>query len=83
MRKATDIECGADAPMRHEADSRGLIYFFGRQMRFSGSVQAARKAVAERRLAKFILPRRCGFVPEGLPVESMAGLPTVLGPGAE
>src|ERR1700749_3438730 len=38
--------------LRNEADSRGLIYFFGRQMRFSGSVQAARRAVAERRLGE-------------------------------
>jgi predicted dehydrogenase len=35
-----------------EAEQRGLIYFFGRQMRFSGAVQAARKAIAERRLGE-------------------------------
>jgi predicted dehydrogenase len=29
-----------------EAERRGLIYFFGRQMRFSGAVQAARKSIS-------------------------------------
>lgn len=41
--------------MRHlhtEAENRGLVYFFGRQMRFSGAIQAARKAVGERRLGE-------------------------------
>ena len=35
-----------------EAEQRGLVYFFGRQMRFSGPMQAARKAVSERRLGE-------------------------------
>jgi predicted dehydrogenase len=35
-----------------EADRRGLTYCFGRQMRFSGAMQAARNAVAERRLGE-------------------------------
>ncbi len=38
--------------IRAEAERRGLIYFFGRQMRFSGAMQAARQAVAERRLGE-------------------------------
>ena len=36
-----------------EAERRALTYCFGRQMRFSGAMQAARKAVAERRLGEF------------------------------
>jgi predicted dehydrogenase len=36
----------------NEADRRGLTYFFGRQMRFSGAMQAARQAVLERRLGE-------------------------------
>ncbi|MBV9671736.1 MAG: Gfo/Idh/MocA family oxidoreductase [Verrucomicrobia bacterium] len=35
-----------------EAQTRGLIYTFGRQKRFSGAMQAARRAIAERRLGE-------------------------------
>jgi len=41
--------------MRHlqrEAEERGLIYFFGRQMRFSSNTLVARRIVAERRLGE-------------------------------
>ena len=38
--------------LHEEAQQRGLIYCFGRQMRFSGAMQAARRAVSERRLGE-------------------------------
>jgi predicted dehydrogenase len=53
--------------LRNEADSRGLIYFFGRQMRFSGSVQAARRAVAERRLGEIYFAKTMWVRARGTP----------------
>src|SRR5580700_386948 len=53
--------------LRNEADSRGLIYFFGRQMRFSGSIQAARKAVAERRLGEIYFAKTSWVRARGTP----------------
>ena len=53
--------------VRNEADSRGLIYFFGRQMRFSGSVQAARRAVAERRLGEIYFAKTMWVRARGTP----------------
>jgi predicted dehydrogenase len=44
-----------------------LIYFFGRQMRFSGSVQAARRAVAERRLGEIYLAKTMWVRSRGTP----------------
>ena len=38
--------------LHNEAQTHGLIYFFGRQMRFSDGMQAARRLVAERRLGQ-------------------------------
>ena len=51
--------------MRHlhtEAENRGLVYFFGRQMRFSGAIQAARKAVGERRLGDLFRRNKVGKI---------------------
>jgi predicted dehydrogenase len=50
-----------------EAEQRGLIYFFGRQMRFSGSVQAARRAVAERRLGEIYFAKTAWVRSRGTP----------------
>jgi predicted dehydrogenase len=38
--------------LHDEALKRGLIYYFGRQMRFSPAMQAAKRLVAERRLGE-------------------------------
>ncbi len=38
--------------LHEEAEKRGLIYFFGRQMRFSNASMAGRKIIAERRLGE-------------------------------
>jgi predicted dehydrogenase len=38
--------------LHQEAEKRGLIYFFGRQMRFSNASMAGRKIIAERRLGE-------------------------------
>src|ERR1700752_5322133 len=38
--------------LHEEAQKRGLVYYFGRQMRFSPGMQAAKKLVKERRLGE-------------------------------
>ena len=38
--------------LHEEAQKRGLLYYFGRQMRFSPGMQAAKRLVAERRLGE-------------------------------
>jgi predicted dehydrogenase len=38
--------------LHEEALNRGLVYYFGRQMRFSPAMQAAKKVIAERRLGE-------------------------------
>jgi predicted dehydrogenase len=38
--------------LHEEAQNRGLVYYFGRQMRFSPGMQAAKKLVKERRLGE-------------------------------
>jgi predicted dehydrogenase len=53
--------------VRNEADKRGLIYFFGRQMRFSGAIQTARKAVAERRLGEIYFAKTMWVRSRGTP----------------
>lgn len=50
-----------------EADKRGLIYFFGRQMRFSGPNQAARKVVGERRLGEIYFAKTMWVRSRGTP----------------
>jgi predicted dehydrogenase len=50
-----------------EAEQRGLIYFFGRQMRFSGAMQAARKAVGERRLGEIYFAKTMWVRSRGTP----------------
>jgi predicted dehydrogenase len=50
-----------------EAEQRGLVYFFGRQMRFSGAMQAARRAVAERRLGEIYFARTLWVRSRGTP----------------
>jgi predicted dehydrogenase len=50
-----------------EAEQRGLIYFFGRQMRFAGSVQAARRAVAERRFGEIYFAKTMWVRSRGTP----------------
>src|SRR5260370_38827236 len=50
-----------------EAAKRGLIYFFGRQMRFSGPNQAARKVVGERRLGEIYFAKTMWVRSRGTP----------------
>jgi predicted dehydrogenase len=50
-----------------EAEQRGLVYFFGRQMRFSGPMQAARKAVSERRLGEIYFAKTMWVRARGTP----------------
>src|SRR5256886_604739 len=43
--------------LRDEAEKRGLIYFFGRQFRFTAAVRTARDIIAEGRLGKIYRAR--------------------------
>ena len=38
--------------LHEEARNRGLVYYFGRQMRFSPAMQMAKRVIAERRLGE-------------------------------
>jgi predicted dehydrogenase len=50
-----------------EAQKNGLIYCFGRQMRFSGAMQAARSAVAARRLGEIYYAKTMWVRSRGTP----------------
>lgn len=50
-----------------EAVKRGLTYCFGRQMRFSGAIQAARSAIAERRLGEIYYAKTMWVRSRGTP----------------
>ncbi len=53
--------------LHDESIKRGLIYAFGRQMRFSGAIQAARKAIAERRLGEIYYAKTMWVRARGTP----------------
>jgi predicted dehydrogenase len=53
--------------LHEESQKRGLIYCFGRQMRFSGAMQAARRAVAERRLGEIYFSKTAWVRARGTP----------------
>lgn len=53
--------------LKQEADKRGLVYFFGRQMRFSNSMQAAMKLVQADRLGKVYFAKAHWFRSRGIP----------------
>ncbi|MBV8375942.1 MAG: Gfo/Idh/MocA family oxidoreductase [Verrucomicrobia bacterium] len=51
-----------------EARNRGLVYYFGRQMRFSPAMQAAKKVIAERRLGEIYFAETMWIRSRGTPV---------------
>ena len=53
--------------LRDEAASRGLIYFFGRQFRFTPAVRTARDIIAEGRLGKIYRARATWIRSRGIP----------------
>src|SRR5580765_7045527 len=53
--------------LRDEAEKRGLIYFFGRQFRFTPAVRAARDIIAEGRLGKIYRARASWIRSRGIP----------------
>src|SRR5256885_14256645 len=53
--------------LRDEAEKRGLIYFFGRQFRFTAAVRAARDVIAEGRLGKIYRARATWIRSRGIP----------------
>jgi predicted dehydrogenase len=50
--KPPTMNAGQMRTLHEEAQNRALVYYFGRQMRFSPAMQTAKKAVAERRLGE-------------------------------
>jgi predicted dehydrogenase len=53
--------------LRDEAKKRGLIYFFGRQFRFTPAVRTARDIIAEGRLGKIYRARASWIRSRGIP----------------
>src|SRR5437899_5687746 len=53
--------------LRDEAERRGLIYFFGRQFRFTPAVRTARDIIAEGRLRKIYRARASWIRSRGIP----------------
>jgi predicted dehydrogenase len=56
------------ATLHEEARNRGLVYYFGRQMRFSPAMQAAKKVIAERRLGEIYFAETMWIRSRGTPV---------------
>src|ERR1700683_5624327 len=54
--------------LHEEARNRGLVYYFGRQMRFSPAMQAAKKVIAERRLGEIYFAETMWVRSRGTPV---------------
>src|ERR1700724_400949 len=54
--------------LHEEARDRGLVYYFGRQMRFSPAMQAAKKVIAERRLGEIYFAETMWMRSRGTPV---------------
>jgi predicted dehydrogenase len=50
--KPPTMNAGQMKTLHEEAQKRGLVYYFGRQMRFSPAMQAAKTLVKERRLGE-------------------------------
>lgn len=53
--------------LHEEARNRGLIYYFGRQMRFSPAMQAAKRVIAERRLGEIYFAETMWVRSRGIP----------------
>ena len=53
--------------LHEEARDRGLVYYFGRQMRFSPAMQAAKKLIAERRLGEIYFAETMWMRSRGTP----------------
>jgi predicted dehydrogenase len=50
--KPPTMNAGQMRTLHEEARNRGLVYYFGRQMRFSPAMQMAKRVIAERRLGE-------------------------------
>src|SRR4030095_12388990 len=53
--------------LRDEAANRGLIYFFGRQFRFTPAIRTAREIISEGRLGKIYRARATWIRSRGIP----------------
>jgi predicted dehydrogenase len=56
--------------LHEEARNRGLIYYFGRQMRFSPGMQAAKRVIVERRLGEIYFAETMWVRSRGTPTGS-------------
>jgi predicted dehydrogenase len=54
--------------LHEEARNRGLVYYFGRQMRFSPAMQTAKRVIAERRLGEIYFAETMWVRSRGTPV---------------
>jgi predicted dehydrogenase len=54
--------------LHEEARNRGLVYYFGRQMRFSPAMQTAKKVIAERRLGEIYFAETMWVRSRGTPI---------------
>jgi predicted dehydrogenase len=68
--KPPTMNAGQMRTLHEEAQKRGLIYYFGRQMRFSPAMQTAKRILAERRLGEIYFSEtmwvRSRGTPDGL-----------------
>src|SRR6266480_1885024 len=62
-----DLDAAEMKVLRDEAQKRGLIYFFGRQFRFTAAVRTARDIIAEGRLGKIYRARATWIRSRGIP----------------
>src|SRR6266480_1257674 len=62
-----DLDAAEMKVLRDEAEKRGLIYFFGRQFRFTAAVRTARDIIAEGRLGKIYRARATWIRSRGIP----------------
>jgi predicted dehydrogenase len=65
--KPPTLNAGQMHQLHTESVKRGLTYSFGRQMRFSGAMQAARSAIADRRLGEIYYAKTVWVRSRGTP----------------
>jgi predicted dehydrogenase len=65
--KPPTMDAGQMRTLHDEAQRRGLLYYFGRQMRFSPAMQTAKKLIAERRLGEIYFAETMWIRSRGTP----------------
>jgi predicted dehydrogenase len=65
--KPPTMNPGQMRTLHEEAQKRGLVYYFGRQMRFSPAIQAAKQIIKERRLGEIYFAETMWMRSRGTP----------------